>query len=88
MPREQVEELEKQISSRKPLLDKLNSMFSSVIVGQEELRLGLITAMLCDGHVLIEGVPGLAKTLAARTLSKCVRATFSMELLLMSQKFR
>ncbi len=77
MPREQVEELEKLISSRIPLLDNLKSTFSRVIVGQEELRLGLITAMLCDGHVLIEGVPGLAKTLAARTLSKCVKATFS-----------
>jgi MoxR-like ATPase len=77
MSREHVEELEKRISSVAPLLDNLISRFSSVIVGQEELRLGLITALLCDGHVLIEGVPGLAKTLAARTLSKCVQASFS-----------
>jgi len=77
MSREQVEELEKLITSEKPLMDNLKSRFSNVIIGQEELRLGLITALLCDGHVLIEGVPGLAKTLAARTLSRCVSASFS-----------
>jgi MoxR-like ATPase len=77
MSREIVEALEKEISSQKPVLDSLKSRFSSVIVGQEELRMGLITALLCDGHVLIEGVPGLAKTLAARTLSRCVSASFS-----------
>lgn len=77
MSRQLIEELEKQIESEKPLLDKLESVFSSVIVGQDEFRLGLMTALLCDGHVLIEGVPGLAKTLAARTLSRCVEASFS-----------
>jgi MoxR-like ATPase len=77
MSRQLIEELEKQIESEKPLLDKLESVFSSVIVGQDEFRLGLMTALLCDGHVLIEGVPGLAKTLAARTLSRCVKASFS-----------
>jgi MoxR-like ATPase len=77
MSRELVEELEKRISSESALLDELQSRFSRVIVGQEELRLGLITALLCDGHVLIEGVPGLAKTLAARTLARCIEATFS-----------
>lgn len=77
MSREKVEALEKEISSQKPILDSLKSRFSSVIVGQEELRMGLITALLCNGHVLIEGVPGLAKTLAARTLSRCVSASFS-----------
>lgn len=77
MSRELVEEIEKRISAEIPLLDELQSGFSRVIVGQEELRTGLITALLCDGHVLIEGVPGLAKTLAARTLARCVRACFS-----------
>ncbi len=77
MSRELIEELDEQIKAEKPLLDKLKSVFSSVIVGQDEFRLGLMTALLCDGHVLIEGVPGLAKTLAARTLSRCVKASFS-----------
>jgi len=77
MSRQRVEELERAIADEKPLLDQLERSFSSVIVGQDELRLGLITALLCDGHVLIEGVPGLAKTLAARTLARCVSASFS-----------
>jgi MoxR-like ATPase len=77
MSRQQVEELERAIADEKPLLDQLERSFASVIVGQDELRMGLTTALLCDGHVLIEGVPGLAKTLAARTLSRCVEASFS-----------
>jgi MoxR-like ATPase len=77
MSRELVEKIEKRISAEIEILNDLKTRFSSVIVGQEELRLGLITALLCDGHVLIEGVPGLAKTLAARTLARCVEASFS-----------
>jgi len=47
------------------------------VVGQDEFRTGLMTALLSNGHVLIEGVPGLAKTLAASTLSRCLSAAFS-----------
>ena len=57
-------------------LGRVTEEFSRVVVGQEELRTGLLTALLCDGHVLIEGVPGLAKTLAAFTLSRCISGTF------------
>ena len=48
-----------------------------VIVGQEEMIDQLITAILADGHVLIEGVPGVAKTLTAKLLSKAVSVDFS-----------
>jgi MoxR-like ATPase len=41
-----------------------------VIVGQESLKRGCLIALLCEGHALIEGVPGVAKTLAVRTLSR------------------
>ena len=41
-----------------------------VIVGQRELIDGLLIALLCGGHALVEGVPGLAKTTAIRTLAK------------------
>ncbi len=47
-----------------------------VIVGQEALLDGLILALLCNNHVLIEGVPGLAKTLSVTTLSKAIQASF------------
>jgi len=47
-----------------------------VIVGQETLLNRLMIALLCDGHVLIEGVPGLAKTLTVRTLAAVLSASF------------
>jgi MoxR-like ATPase len=77
MSREAVERVEKKISEKSQQVESLKTEFSKVIVGQEDFRLGLLTALLCDGHVLIEGVPGLAKTLAARTLAACVSAGFS-----------
>ncbi len=77
MPRETIEELERRIESASESLRRLRNEFASVIVGQADFQLGLMTALLCDGHVLIEGVPGLAKTLAARTLSLCISASFS-----------
>lgn len=48
-----------------------------VIVGQDEMVRLIITALLADGHVLIEGVPGVAKTLTAKLVSKAVNAAFS-----------
>jgi len=77
MARERVEQIEKEIAEASGMLEEIRKQFSSVIVGQEEFRIGLMTALLSDGHVLIEGVPGLAKTLAASTLSKCLNANFS-----------
>ncbi|MBQ6473165.1 MAG: AAA family ATPase [Victivallales bacterium] len=47
-----------------------------VIVGQEALIDRLLVALMCNNHVLIEGVPGLAKTLTVTTLAKCLQATF------------
>ena len=77
MSRETVERLESEIQQSSGDLRRLREQMSSVLVGQEELRDGLLRALLCDGHVLIEGVPGLAKTLAARTLSDCLDASFT-----------
>lgn len=55
---------------------KLNAELSKVIVGQRYLIDRLLIALLANGHILIEGVPGLAKTLAVKTLSKCVQTKF------------
>ncbi|MEE9411199.1 MAG: MoxR family ATPase [Candidatus Heimdallarchaeota archaeon] len=49
---------------------------NKVIVGQEEVIDAMLTAMLADGHVLLEGVPGIAKTLMARAIAKAVSADF------------
>jgi len=58
-------------------LDNVRNCLAEVIVGQETLIDRLLLALLCDGHVLIEGVPGVAKTLVITTLARSMEATFS-----------
>ncbi|MCX8094470.1 MAG: MoxR family ATPase [Candidatus Goldbacteria bacterium] len=48
-----------------------------VIVGQEEMIKGLLIGLLCRGHILLEGVPGLAKTMCVKVLAKTIQAEFS-----------
>ncbi|MHA1223979.1 MAG: AAA family ATPase [Candidatus Heimdallarchaeaceae archaeon] len=57
-------------------ITEIKKNISKVIVGQEDVIEALITAMLADGHVLLEGVPGIAKTLMVRALSKAVSSDF------------
>lgn len=60
--------------------DKMNLLrkeLHSVIVGQDEAIDLILTSIIADGHVLIEGVPGVAKTLLARLLAKLIDAKFS-----------
>jgi MoxR-like ATPase len=52
------------------------SEMSKVVVGQEELKMQCLMALLCQGHALLEGVPGIAKTLAVKTLSHLMRLDF------------
>jgi MoxR-like ATPase len=59
------------------IIQKLRAEISKTIVGQNYMIDRLIIALLADGHVLLEGVPGLAKTLAIRTLSESVDLKFS-----------
>ena len=58
-------------------LNEIRSEISKVIVGQHQLVELLLIGLLCDGHILIEGVPGVAKTLAAKLLAKIVDVKFS-----------
>ena len=60
----------------KAMLD-LQSEIQKVIVGQDEMVKLILAALLADGHVLIEGVPGVAKTLTARLMAKSLEAGFS-----------
>ena len=57
-------------------VDLLRQEMGKVVIGQKYLVDRLILGLLANGHVLLEGVPGLAKTLAVKTLSQCVRAQF------------
>src|SRR6187549_548399 len=58
-------------------INKIREEIGKVIVGQEQMIDFLITAILADGHVLIEGVPGVAKTLTSKLLAKIVDVDFS-----------
>lgn len=58
-------------------VDDLTREVSKVIVGQNKVIDRLIIALLCNGHVLLEGLPGLAKTLTCKTLSTAISASFS-----------
>ena len=59
------------------ILQKVRDEVAKVIIGQEDLIEALLLALLCNGHVLIEGIPGLAKTLAVTTLSQTLHAAFN-----------
>ncbi len=57
--------------------DTVRAEVGKVLVGQDELLQRLLLALLADGHVLVEGVPGLAKTLIISTLAEAVECSFS-----------
>ena len=69
-------ELNEKISDRSKFVADLKNGMSNVIAGQDELINKLIIAMLADGHILLEGVPGLAKTLMVKTLSTLIKTDF------------
>lgn len=56
---------------------QIKATLAETIVGQQELIELLIVGILADGHMIIEGVPGVAKTLSAKLLAKCIDASFS-----------
>ncbi|HTE26679.1 AAA family ATPase [Flavitalea sp.] len=65
------------LGSLQQSVENLKAEIGKVIVGQEEMIELLLAAILADGHVLIEGVPGVAKTLTAKLLAKTVSIDFS-----------
>jgi len=69
-----------------PIVDKLRDRAEAVVVGQGENMEMVLLALLCGGHVLLEGVPGTAKTLLAKTLARlvqvdCKRLQFTPDLM-------
>jgi MoxR-like ATPase len=71
-----IRELNARIQREAGFVQDVFNETGKVIVGQEQLIQRLLIALLCNSHVLIEGVPGLAKTLAVRTLSATIDAQF------------
>ncbi len=79
-------ELDKRIKESSKVISKIRKEMKKVLVGQEEIVNGLIMALISDGHVLVEGVPGIAKTLAIRALGNVTgcdtgRIQFTVDLL-------
>ncbi|HMQ46665.1 MAG TPA: MoxR family ATPase [Saprospiraceae bacterium] len=72
-----IEALNQQIYLDSAFVEKLNEETGKVIVGQQKMIERLMLGLLTKGHVLLEGLPGLAKTLAIKTLSQAISARFS-----------
>ena len=72
-----IKELNERIERESVFVDTLRAEMSKVIVGQSHLVDTLLIGLLSNGHILLEGVPGLAKTLAITTLAKAVDADFA-----------
>ncbi|HXS55397.1 MAG TPA: MoxR family ATPase [Hanamia sp.] len=66
-----------EINALNQAIDNIRNEISKVIVGQHKMVDLLLIGLLCDGHILIEGVPGVAKTLTAKLLAKIINADFS-----------
>lgn len=65
------------LSDLKESIEKVRTEIKKIIVGQEKIIDMMIAAVLADGHVLIEGVPGIAKTLLAKLIARTISAEFS-----------
>src|SRR5215218_2330799 len=74
---EQINHLTNLIKDRHNIKQKLFSELSKIIIGQEKMLEHLTIAMLANGHILLEGIPGLAKTLTIKSLSEAIQARFS-----------
>jgi len=72
-----IKELNEKINKESAIIDIIMLEMNKVIVGQKNMTERLMIALLANGHVLLEGVPGLAKTLAISTLSETIDAKFS-----------
>jgi MoxR-like ATPase len=72
-----IRELNEKIERQSSFVDALVMGMDKIIVGQKHLVESLLIGLLADGHILLEGVPGLAKTLAIKTLSDLIKGDYS-----------
>ena len=77
MIQKDIELLDKKISQKSAFVDDLIKEINKVIIGQESMIERLLIGLLGSGHILLEGVPGLAKTLAINTLAKSISGDFN-----------
>jgi MoxR-like ATPase len=74
---EDIRLLNEKINHSASFIDKIHSEIGKLIVGQNQMIERLLIGLLSNGHILLEGVPGLAKTLSIRSLSQTINAQFS-----------
>jgi len=72
----EIKELTKKAEVHAAVLAKISTEIKKVIVGQEDVVKKILVALVANGHVLVEGVPGLAKTLLIKTLAACIDTQF------------
>jgi len=72
-----IRELNEKVERESLFLQDLTNEINKIMVGQEELVERVLIALLADGHILLEGVPGLAKTLLIKTVSQAIQAGFA-----------
>ena len=72
-----IKELNERIRQESSFIELINRELSKVIIGQKHLTDSMLIGLLSDGHILIEGVPGLAKTLSISTLAGIINAKFN-----------
>lgn len=71
-----IQELNEKVKGSSAFVDSILSQIGKVVVGQRDLKESLLIGLLCGGHVLLEGVPGLAKTLVVKTLAAVINTGF------------
>jgi MoxR-like ATPase len=71
-----VKQISARVAEKSAVIQQIRTEIGKVIIGQEYLVNRLLLALLCNNHVLIEGVPGLAKTLSVTTLAQTIQASF------------
>ena len=73
---DEIKAVNERIEKESIVVQTINAEVSKAIVGQQYLMNRLLVGLLANGHILIEGVPGLAKTYAVRTLAAAIRTRF------------
>jgi len=71
-----IQAVNEMVKDKSSFVEKLYAEVGQLIVGQKKMIEGMLTALLCDGHILLEGVPGLAKTLSIHTMARAVSLGF------------
>ncbi|MCA9319322.1 MAG: AAA family ATPase, partial [Planctomycetes bacterium] len=71
-----IQEINRRVAEESAFVGRLKQELGRVLIGQETMVDGLMIGLLCNGHVLLEGVPGLAKTHTVSSLARCLGASF------------